>query len=135
MEYLEGGNLAELVKAKGSLSERRTREVFVKILDAIDYCHSQKIVHRDLKLENILYSSKTNQIKIIDFGICGLFEEVSKAGTLRYCPPEVGIELIKIKLVSGSNLENLPTIDIWAMGIILYKITNGRFPFTGEKKL
>ncbi len=90
MEYLEGGNLGEFLKKMGGfLRESTAKDIIIQIMDAIDYCHSQRIVHRDLKLENILYSPNDNQLKIIDFGICGLFQEVSKAGTLRYCPPEV----------------------------------------------
>ena len=56
MEYLEGGELLKYLEEKGKLDENEAREFFIQLLDAIAYCHKEKIVHRDLKLENILIS-------------------------------------------------------------------------------
>lgn len=71
MEYLEGGELLDYVTQKGRLSEFEAREFFQQIVDAIAYCHKEKLIHRDLKLENIMLLNKTSKtIKIVDFGIC-----------------------------------------------------------------
>lgn len=65
MEYLEGGELLGRVEEKGKLSETEAREYFKQIVDAMAYCHRNKLVHRDIKLENILLTSSTsNEIKV-----------------------------------------------------------------------
>lgn len=96
----------------------------------MDYCHKQKIIHRDLKLENILkVNNDTNEIKIVDFGISGLFSgrnsDITKAGSVMYLPPEI----FKYKNVSAS-----PSLDIWACGCILYAMVVGKLPFKGKNE-
>lgn len=62
MEYLEGGELLELVQQRGRLPEEEARDYFSQICEAMYYCHREKLIHRDLKLENILLSSKTSRL-------------------------------------------------------------------------
>ena len=62
MEYLEGGELYELIQGKGQLTEEEARDIFTQLISAIGYCHQQKIIHRDLKLENILRVSGVSPI-------------------------------------------------------------------------
>ena len=65
MEYLEGGELLKYVQDRKKLNEDEARGFFLQLLDAISYCHKEKIIHRDLKLENILISDiQTNTIKV-----------------------------------------------------------------------
>ena len=72
MEYLEGGELLQYVEERGRLSEDEAREFFIQIVDAVNYCHRNKLIHRDLKLENIiLESSVSRKVKLIDFGVAG----------------------------------------------------------------
>jgi serine/threonine protein kinase len=66
MEYLEGGELLEYLREKGQLAEDEAAEIFKQILSAVDYCHRQKVIHRDLKLENILRESKDTVV----FKVC-----------------------------------------------------------------
>jgi serine/threonine protein kinase len=115
------------LREKKKLSESEARELFRQILEAVLYCHSKGIIHRDIKLENILFSNEERtKIKIIDFGVSGLLKtEKSKSGTLRYMPPEV---------VNGSNLNSLPYIDIWALGCILYELITGETLFKGNSR-
>lgn len=61
MEYLEGGELLETVKEKGRLSEDLAKKYFIQLIDAIGYCHREKLIHRDLKLENILLVAKNSE--------------------------------------------------------------------------
>lgn len=61
MEYLEGGELGAYVKEKGGLSEEEAKHFFKQLLSAIDYCHNEKLIHRDLKLENILLENQTSK--------------------------------------------------------------------------
>ena len=131
MEYLSGkkltvgGELANYIKKGKPINEKDALEIFDQILRAIEYCHNSKIIHRDLKLENIMkVSENSNQIKIVDFGIAGLFaglkSEITKAGSINYLSPEV---------ISGKNLNASPAMDIWAMGCILYALLVGELPF------
>lgn len=62
MEYLEGGELKEYLNSKGKLDEQEAQWFFSQIVDAIFYCHRQQIIHRDLKLENILLESKETKV-------------------------------------------------------------------------
>jgi serine/threonine protein kinase len=98
-----------------------------KVLETLKYLHKHDIVHRDIKPENILYSEKTNDIKIIDFGISRrfrrrgtLFDMLTITGTLYYRAPEI---------FSGGYREG---VDVWAAGILLYKMICGRTPFESE---
>ena len=97
MEYVEGGELKELIAAKATpYLEKDAKKIMKILISAIEYIHSHNIVHRDLKLENILLSVKNDYLsmRIIDFGISGLLSTVGggekvQAGTLMYSPPEV----------------------------------------------
>ena len=130
MEYLEGGELGEYLKKKGRLEEQEACEIFKQLVSAVYFCHLNNIIHRDLKLENILFESTTsNIIKVVDFGIAGFYSAVkggeSSAGSLRYMAPEV---------LTGKNKAANPAIDIWSMGIILYALLHGALPFTGSTR-
>lgn len=128
MEYAGGGELLERVDKKGSLGELDTRDIFRQISNAISYCHNRGLIHRDLKLENVLFKEKGSYIiKIVDFGIAGVCKAQQKdktdAGTLGYMAPEV---------LSRKNVDAGPAIDIWALGCMLYAMVLGTMPFTGD---
>lgn len=98
------------------------------MISAIDACHSQGIIHRDLKLENVLFENKArSRIKIVDFGISGRCKgsvaEKTDAGTVRYMAPEV---------LQGSDTKANPAIDLWALGVMLYCMRYYKFPFNGD---
>ena len=66
MEYLEGGELLAYVQDKGGLTEDEAKHFFKQLVSAMIYCHQEKLIHRDLKLENILLTSKDSKhIKVI----------------------------------------------------------------------
>lgn len=68
MEYLEGGELLEYISEKKKLTEEEARYFFKQIIDAIWYCHKEKLIHRDLKLENILLTDKESKtVKVYIF--------------------------------------------------------------------
>jgi len=127
MEYVSGGELRKYLNDKGlALSEKETRDFFIQLTDAVEYCHNKGIVHRDLKLENLLLTdTKSKRIKIIDFGIAGSSTsklETSIVGSLPYMAPE--------SLLGKASFD--PSIDLWAMGVILYLLINASFPFKGK---
>lgn len=96
----------------------------------MSYLHEKNILHRDIKLENILIDYTTKKIKLIDFGYSVIINPTIKAqvscGTPSYMAPEI---IRKSGYSFGA--------DVWACGIILYKIATGVFPFRGnsEKEL
>ena len=87
MEFLEGGELLEYLSEKGRLDEEEARFFFIQIIEAINYCHKEGLIHRDLKLENLLLKNRTTKeikvyfllekkyieiFKVVDFGIAGI---------------------------------------------------------------
>eukprot|EP01017_Pseudomicrothorax_dubius_P023981 TRINITY_DN2552_c0_g3_i2.p1 TRINITY_DN2552_c0_g3~~TRINITY_DN2552_c0_g3_i2.p1 ORF type:complete len:295 (-),score=72.90 TRINITY_DN2552_c0_g3_i2:51-935(-) len=94
MEYLEGGELFDVVNDRGRLPEDEAKGYFRQIAEAMQYCHDKRIIHRDLKLENVLLVKQGSpEVKVVDFGIAGLGSPMSSAknntGTLKYLSPEV----------------------------------------------
>lgn len=138
-ELCTGGEL--LSKVQKPLKEKEIAKIFKQIMSAIAYCHEKGIVHRDMKLENILFSteSEDSPIKIIDFGLSvllgkkdvkenevtdlkkyGFKRMTTKVGTIYYMSPEV---------IKGNYDEKC---DIWACGVILYTLLAGYPPFNGQ---
>ena len=128
MDYAEGGELSTLLKEKGTLTEDESKKVFKQIYEAVCYIHGQNIIHRDLKPNNILFLDKEKtHIVVIDFGISGFANgnqrEKIKAGTTTFLPPEIA---------SGEEYGSNRKLDTWALGIILYRMVEGVYPFEGK---
>lgn len=125
MEYIPNGTLLDFLNRNGPVDENYAAKMFAQILAAMKYVHDDcKIVHRDLKLENMLFDANRN-IKLIDFGFSKLIQENSllstQCGSLLYCAPEV------IKGIKYSY-----SVDIWSIGIILFSINAGYVPFQSQ---
>ena len=129
MEYCSGGELKDYVEEFAPLPESEVYNLASQIAEAIRYCHNSKVIHRDLKLENVLFANTSRtQIKIVDFGIAGIFSvgvsaERSDAGSLLYIAPEV--------LMGIDNRAN-PALDVWSMGCIFYIMLTKIHPFMAE---
>lgn len=94
MEYCEGGELSQLVEDNEGITEMEARRIVKQIINAIEVCHLKGIIHRDLKLENVMFADAQKTIlKVVDFGISGRCKgnsaEKNNAGTLLYMAPEV----------------------------------------------
>ncbi|KAJ6516868.1 hypothetical protein C8R47DRAFT_1313217 [Mycena vitilis] len=124
-EYVNGGQMLDYIISHGRLRERVARKFARQIGSALDYCHRNNVVHRDLKIENILIS-QTGNIKIIDFGLSNLFDPVSHlstfCGSLYFAAPE----LLNAKVYTG------PEVDVWSFGVVLYVLVCGRVPFDDQ---
>jgi len=124
-EFIDGGQLLDYIISHGRLRERAARKFARQIGSALNYCHRNSIVHRDLKIENILIS-KSGNIKIIDFGLSNLYSPSSHlstfCGSLYFAAPE----LLNAKLYTG------PEVDIWSFGIVLYVLVCGKVPFDDQ---
>lgn len=125
-EYVQGGQLLDYIIQHGSLKEHRVRKFTRGIASAIKYLHGHNIVHRDLKIENILISD-AGDIKIIDFGLSNFFNVNSKlktfCGSLYFAAPE----LLKAEPYIG------PEVDIWAFGIVMFVLLCGKVPFDNDR--
>ncbi|CRK20969.1 hypothetical protein BN1708_003335 [Verticillium longisporum] len=125
-EYVNGGQMLDYIISHGKLKEKQARKFSRQIASALDYCHRNSIVHRDLKIENILIS-KNGDIKIIDFGLSNLFAPRGHlktfCGSLYFAAPE----LLQARAYTG------PEVDVWSFGIVLYVLVCGKVPFDDQK--
>ncbi|XP_072235422.1 striated muscle preferentially expressed protein kinase [Leuresthes tenuis] len=122
-EYCTGKELLYSLIDRFRYSEDDVVGYLVQILQAVEYLHSRRILHLDLKPDNILVTN-LNMIKIVDFGSAQSFnplnlkQQDSGAGTLEYMAPE----MVKGEVVG-------PPTDIWAVGVVTYVMLSGRLPF------
>jgi serine/threonine protein kinase len=127
MEYVKGKQLNDYIKnVSGPIPETELIPLFKKVLSAIKYAHSKKLVHRDIKPSNIMVCPG-GDIKVIDFGIAksgdedtGLTKTGIQVGTVSYMSPEQ---------VNAEKLDILT--DIYSLGVTLYQMTVGKAPYIG----
>ncbi|XP_031767470.2 uncharacterized protein LOC113519810 isoform X2 [Galleria mellonella] len=126
MDYLWGGELFDRIVEEEHIKEVDVVPYVRQICEALDYLHSHKIAHLDLKPENIIcLSPNSRQVKIIDFGLARVLEEghITRAiyGTRDYVAPEV------------LNFERLTlACDMWSLGVVTYMLLSGVIPFAGD---
>ncbi|KAF9530809.1 hypothetical protein CPB83DRAFT_850357 [Crepidotus variabilis] len=124
-EYVNGGQMLDYIISHGRLRERVARKFARQIGSALMYCHLNNVVHRDLKIENILIS-QTGNIKIIDFGLSNLFDPTTHlstfCGSLYFAAPE----LLSARVYTG------PEVDVWSFGVVIYVLVCGKVPFDDQ---
>ena len=112
------------------MNERFWKNIFHQILEGVNYLHENMIMHRDLKLENILYDEEKNIVKICDFGLSRQYDyeiehRYTDVGTYPFKPPEVLLGLTHYSTA----------FDIWSMGCIFAKICTDEYFFEGENSI
>ncbi|KAI0632707.1 Pkinase-domain-containing protein [Trametes polyzona] len=128
LEYASGGELFDHILAHRYLREKDACKLFSQLISGVWYIHQKKIVHRDLKLENLLLDRHRNVI-ITDFGFANRFEHraddlmQTSCGSPCYAAPEL---VISDGLYVGS------AVDIWSCGVILYAMLAGYLPFDDD---
>jgi serine/threonine protein kinase len=126
LEYIRGRSLAHLLEHE-SLSSLAAAQLVAEIAEALAHAHEQGFVHRDIKPQNILLDTD-DRPHIADFGLAVRHREqaavsVDVAGTTHYMSPE---------LVRSENHRIDGRTDLWALGVVFYRILTGRLPFTGS---
>jgi len=122
MELLEGLPFDAILKKRGQLTPRDTARLGVQVAAGLQYAHEQRVVHRDIKTAN-LYFTKDRTVKIMDFGLAKMIEEVRRSttvvgGTPYYMAPEQS---------AGESVDH--RADIYAFGVTLFELLTGRVPF------
>eukprot|EP00971_Amphidinium_carterae_P249888 4960057-Amphidinium_carterae.1 len=132
MEFAAGGDLGKSVRracsVKHTVQAPHACGLFKQLVDGVAFLHGLQVVHRDLKLENLLLDS-LGCLRIADFGVAVLLRDPEEllsdaCGTPSYMAPELFREHHK-----G------PPVDAWSVGVVLYAMLSGRMPFKGEQQV
>lgn len=133
MQHCEGGDLAtyvkEAAKRRMRIREPQIMNYFVQVLQALNYIHNERVLHRDLKTSNLFLMNKASVVKVGDFGISRVLDTMTDAafsvvGTPHYMSPEV--------------CENKPYTfksDVWSLGCVLYELCMLKHPFVADNLL
>jgi eukaryotic-like serine/threonine-protein kinase len=122
MEYVDGTTLKAIVKQRGPLAPRAIIHVLAQVCEGLQYAHAQKIVHRDIKTANLMWT-REKKAKIMDFGLAKVVEEVLNhttlvSGTPYYMSPEQ---------TEGTNVDHRS--DLYSLGVTAFELATGSVPF------
>ena len=152
MEYINGGQLSYVLKQyklryQKAFSEEIVQYLMKQIIDALIYIHDINIIHRDLKLENIMVNFDTEKdkeelnmmkakIKIIDFGLAIILPSYNSltntaVGTMLYMDPKL-LEEFNNKALFDKRKPYGKEADIWSLGCICYELFRGKYPFEAQ---
>ena len=145
-EFIDGDDLLQYVRAnqlhKTKLIAAEIFSIMKQLIEALDFVHSHDIVHRDIKLANVMIENETNKnklyktVKLIDFGLSCSDTQCPTAvsGTPNYIAPELWLQLSKNKKALNAQqlLDLYKSADVWALGILGYYLIHGKFPFTSK---
>ena len=152
MEYINGGELSYVLKQyklkyQKPFSEEIVQHLMKQIIDALIYIHDINIIHRDLKLENIMVNFDTEKdkeelnmmkakIKIIDFGLAIILPSYDSlantaVGTMLYMDPKI-LEEFYNKAFADKKKTYGKEVDIWSLGCICYELFRGKYPFEAQ---
>lgn len=135
MELLEGGDLCQLVDARGALPRWLVVDYILQALEGLAHAHGRGIIHRDLKPSNLFLANKidgTQIIKILDFGISksqddGARQKLTGGGGVLGSPPYMSPEQVRApKTIDHRS-------DIWAIGVCMYELLTNSMPFGGDE--
>lgn len=125
LEYVHGCTLEQLLRVRRVLSIREMLDIMLPTVEGLSEVHAMHYIHRDLKPSNILISADEHRIKITDFGLTRR-EDQKWTGELMGTPQFVAPEIV----MAGSHVNQ--SADIFAIGMMMFRMLTGRFPFTGD---
>ena len=136
MEYVDGMTLSDSLKEK-PLTVREALDIAIQVSSALSAAHLAGIVHRDIKLENIMLR-RDGYVKILDFGLAKLTDKnwsgVDNEAATRMLNTSPGVVMGTVYYMSPEQARGLPVderTDIWSLGVVLYEMICGSHPFTG----
>jgi len=126
MPFVEGGSLADRLRAAGRLTPQQAATYITQAAAALDHAHRRGLIHRDIKPQNMLLRAEDDRLLLADFGIAKLLREASSAqsrsaivGTLAYMAPE------------QFQGQTSPAVDVYALGCLLFQLLTGEVPYAG----
>lgn len=130
-DFIEGKDLLTFALTKGSFDELSAKKIFSKLVNTVSEIHSRRVIHNDLKLENIIYSETTMDVNVIDFGLSEILTgdddtRFGNGGSYEYLSPE--------KIFSPGKGYSGSKSDVWSLGIILYAMVFGKFPWPKDER-
>lgn len=133
-EFIQGIDMFSYLQSRKmkAVDEKKARKIITQIAEAVKHCHDNKVIHMDIKLDNIMYNRKTKQATLIDFGLCDFITEekgdsmTRRVGSPEYCPPEL--------LTKTSETFSGCKVDVWCLGMVLYALLSCTFPFNPKKR-
>jgi serine/threonine-protein kinase len=122
MELLEGAPLQRIVRSEGPIAPSRCARVGIQVAAGLQYAHARGIIHRDIKTANLFWT-RDRVVKIMDFGLAKMMEEVRRSntvlgGTPYYMAPEQ---------TEGDDVD--PRADLYSLGVTLFEMLTGVLPF------
>ena len=137
MENVIGGNLLNCINKMTKLNENQSKNIFLQLINTLEYIHSLGIVHRDIKPDNILLDLNNN-IKLCDFGVALQTtinnNENNNNNKSYYVNDKVGTPAFVAPEILSNNFYDPFKTDIWSAGVVLYSILAGIFPFRGNNE-
>eukprot|EP00047_Mylnosiga_fluctuans_P006629 m.248100 g.248100 ORF g.248100 m.248100 type:complete len:469 (+) comp15624_c0_seq1:34-1440(+) len=136
LEWARGGDLFDLIAAEKHLSEPDAKFLLYQLVNAVAYLHAHGVVHRDLKLENILLDRKGPRavVKVTDFGLARLAGPASFMKTACGTPAYQAPEVLRTSLggTGPGNKGYSAAVDIWSLGVVLFVCLGGYSPFADD---
>jgi serine/threonine-protein kinase len=139
MEYLEGKNLNQTVRAEGPMTIERGLPILIQACNALDEAHRAGIIHRDLKPENIFVTSQGGMkdfAKVLDFGLAKVTEREMRPGSIILTQEGMVFgtpEFMSPEQAQGKSLT--PGSDIYSLAVILYEVLTGKLPFDAKNPM